>query len=116
VQYVHRPFDAAGPWVLLGIGGVLGGLATWQLVSAYNDASAVQNARQWNSSLTASYANMNREASNGAIFAVTGSAAIVAGTIWLLARGPGERREEVIRSASITPVPGGAVLGLGGVL
>lgn len=114
VTYQHRTLDAVAPWVLLGIAGVTGGIAVWQGVAALTDYGRVNTATTWSAQLTNSYYAARDEANTAIVFTSVAGAAAIGGTLWLVARGRGERREELVRTAMITPTHRGATLSVGG--
>jgi tetratricopeptide (TPR) repeat protein len=111
VTYEHRTLDTVAPWVLLGVGGLLGGLSAWQGASYAIDAGRVRNATVWSQDLTISQ-DSAREASRNAIIAgASGGTFVLAGVLWLALRGPGQRREELLRTAWVAPTAGGVIAG-----
>lgn len=114
VRYEHRTLDTVAPWVLMGVAGVLGGFSIWQGVSSVNDRARVQAATVWSSELTNAYFASRDEANTAIAFGVAAGAFVGVGTAWLIARGPGQRREELVRTASVMPTRGGAMVTVGG--
>ncbi len=116
VRFEHSSANMVGPWVLLGGGAVVGALALWQGISSIGDAARVRDATTWSPQLTSSYYGVREQGNTSIVLGATAGAVLVGGVVWLVARGPGERREEVLRTAMILPTVGGATLALGGVL
>jgi tetratricopeptide (TPR) repeat protein len=111
VTYEHRTLDTVAPWVLLGVGGLLGGLSAWQGASYAIDAGRVSSATVWSQDLTISQ-DSAREASRNAIIAgASGGTFVLAGVLWVALRGPGQRREELLRTAWVAPTAGGVIAG-----
>lgn len=111
VTFQHRTLDVAAPWVMLGVGAVFGGLAAWQAISYGIDAGRVTSATQWSQELTIAQ-DSAREASRNAILAgVAGGIFVTTGALWFALRGPGERREEILRVAWVAPMHNGLTLG-----
>lgn len=111
VTYQHRTLDAVAPWVLLGVGGVFGGLAAWQGIAYASDAAAVTSATAWGQPLTVAQANAREESRNAILSGAAAGLFVLGGGLWLALRGPGERREEVIRSAWVAPTHNGLAAG-----
>jgi hypothetical protein len=111
VTYQHRTLDATAPWVLLGVGGVIGGLSVWQAASYTIDSARVQSATTWSADLTIAQ-DSAREASRNAILGGSiGGVFLATSVLWFALRGRGERREEVLRTAWVAPSPGGVIAG-----
>lgn len=111
VTYQHRALDAVAPWVLLGVGGVFTGLATWQGIAYAGDAASVTSATVWGQPLTVAQASAREESRNAILAGSTAGVFVLAGGLWLALRGPGERREEVVRSAWVAPTHNGLAAG-----
>ncbi len=118
VRYEHNTPNMVAPWLCLGVGAVLGGMAVWQGLLSAADNSRVTSATQWTPQLTSSYFAARDEGTTALVLTGLGATAVVGGVVWLIARGPGERREEVLRTASVTIAPNasGATLVIGGVM
>jgi tetratricopeptide (TPR) repeat protein len=114
--YHHSTLNTAGPFVLLGGGVVLGGLALWQGLAANDHVSLVTRANNgevaWNTEVATAYRSASGEITAAWVLGAAGGALAVGGTLWLALRGSGERREVV--EAFVVPTPGGAAFGIGG--
>lgn len=111
VTYQHRTLDAVAPWVLLGVGGVFGGLAAWQGIAYASDAAAVTGATVWGQPLTVAQANAREESRNAILSGAAAGVFVLGGGLWLALRGPGDRREELLRSAWVAPTHNGLAAG-----
>lgn len=109
--YAHRPLDASAPWVLLGLAGLTGGITVWQTGAYAIDAGRVQNARVWSESLTSAQETAVDESRNAILAGSATGVFAVAGVLWLALRGRGEPREEVVRTAWVTPTLNGGAIG-----
>jgi hypothetical protein len=119
VRYEHNTPNMVGPWLCLGVGGVLGAMAVWQGLSSIADSARVRSATEWSPQLTSSYFAARDEGTTALVLTGIGSAAIVGGVVWLVGRGRGEAHEELVRTASVAIVPhgnGGASVVIGGAL
>lgn len=114
VTFQHRTLDAVAPWVLFGIAGVTGGIAAWQGASALSDYSRVRDANTWSAQLTNSYYAARDEGNTAIVFSSVAGSAALGGVLWLIARGRGERREELVRSATLSPIHRGIAATMGG--
>lgn len=120
VRYVRSTGASVGPWITLGLGGLVlitggvMGLATAAMRSDVDQANMGQV--PWSADLTETVDNYNSARRAAQIFTGVGLAGVVGGVVWLILRGPGQRREVPIASASVIPVQGGAVVGFGGAL
>jgi tetratricopeptide (TPR) repeat protein len=117
VTYEHRSLDAIAPWVLVGIAGVTGALASWQAVASITDAGRVRGATTWSPELTSAYFASRDEGNTAIAFGSVAGAAALGAVGWFIARGAGERREELLRPvASVRPSREGVTLVIGGTL
>lgn len=119
VEYRRSGLDTVGPWVTLGLGaaagiaGIIQGVAVSRDVATLNDVNA--GSAPWSSDAQAAYDRAPGGVTRAWVLSSVGGAMVVGGVLWLLLRGPGERRV-VNLAPTLSLTDGGAALGLGGSL
>ncbi|MBL8604519.1 MAG: hypothetical protein JNK72_21510 [Myxococcales bacterium] len=120
VRYVRSTVQSVGPWVTLGVGALVGvgGLIVGVRANGVaNDVAAVNRGESvWTPELATAYANHPSTVTTAYVLGGVGAATMLGGALWLALRGPGTRREVQLSSVGAMPLPGGAMLTLGGAL
>lgn len=116
VEYRRTPVNEFGPFVVGGVGLVIGAFGAWQAFAAQQDV-ALYNQANTGAITWGRDAQRAHDAAPGEFVAAytlgaVGGALLLTGAGWLIFRGRGERREVIEAAAS--PLPGGFVLALGG--
>lgn len=119
VEYHHSAVNRIGPWITLGLGAVAGVVGIVQGVSAASSVSLVTDVNRgetpWSQNAQDARDDAPGQITRATVLGATGGALIVGGVLWLLLRGPGERRE--VRSAPVFGLsPAGLGLSVGGTL
>lgn len=115
VVYERGALHEVGPWILGSAGLILVGFGTWQSVNALQQTTLIDRANRSDpSGWTIPVQEAFDRAPTGTALAwgltAAGGCALVGGVAWLLARGPGARREIVVAAI---PTHGGAMVSAG---
>ncbi len=120
-RYRQTTLNTVGPFVASGVGAVFAGLAAWQGVMFLGDSNAIASVNdgrtRWSVDLSHRYDRTATEGTLAWVFGGASVAAIAAGVVWLVARGPGERIDAHARRRLVplvTPLAQGAGIGVGG--
>ncbi|MDP3276836.1 MAG: tetratricopeptide repeat protein [Deltaproteobacteria bacterium] len=115
VQFERSAFAEVGPWIAVSAGAVLGGFSVWQSLNAQQMITRIDQANRGQGTWTLETQRAYESAPTTSALAWglgAGAATLLsAGIVWLLARGPGERREMVVAAV---PTASGAALVIGG--
>ncbi len=108
------PLNRYGPFVTMGIGGVLAGLGFWQALAANADRAIVMESASgftaYTQNVAEAHGRIDGESVRGALLLASGSLTIAGGLFWLAVRRP----TLIEHPPHIQPVIGLNTLGVGG--
>ncbi|MFO0563379.1 MAG: tetratricopeptide repeat protein [Polyangiales bacterium] len=112
VVYERSAVHEVGPWVLGSAGLILAGFGAWQSVNALQQTALIDRANRsdpagWTIPVQDAYDRAPTSTALAWGLSASGGCAIAGAVAWLLARGPGARRELVVAAV---PSAGGAVM------
>ena len=93
-----------GPWLILGVGVGLGGVAIWQGLAALDHTAMIDRANRgqapWTIAVDQSFASVGLESALAIGLVAVAGVSLVGGSVWLVARGRGQARDIVVSARS----------------
>lgn len=105
VSYERSALHEVGPWVLGTAGAVMVGFGAWQALNASQQIAVIDAANRgaqtgWTIAVDEAYQRAPTSVALAWGLTSAGATAVVGGALWLIARGPGTRRELVVAAST----------------